>query len=123
MKLHADRNEHLNTITAYGEDWVDINGARHHGALLIQPTGPILPWQVDTFEALTADDFQALRQMQPEVILLGTGERLRFPAPALTRSLMEARIGLEVMDVVAACRTYNILMGEGRQVLAALLRR
>ncbi|MDO5102305.1 MAG: Mth938-like domain-containing protein [Lautropia sp.] len=122
MKLHADRNEHLNTITAYGEDWVDINGTRHHGALLVQPTGPVLPWQVASFEALTAADFEQLARLAPEVILLGTGDRLRFPPPAITRSLMQARIGLEVMDVVAACRTYNILMGEGRQVLAALLR-
>ncbi len=122
MKLHADRNEHLNTITAYGDDWVEINGIRHQGSLLIGPTGPVEAWPVTDFESLDAQTLLALAERRPEVILLGTGPRLRFPAPALTRPLAQAGIGLEAMDSVAACRTYNILMAEGRQVLAALIR-
>ena len=59
--------------------------------------------------------------MQPEVVLLGTGAKLRFPHPRLTRLLSDARIGIEVMDLQAACRTYNILMAEERKVAAALL--
>lgn len=121
MKLHADRNAHLNTITAYGEGWVEINGTRHHGSLLVRPAGPVLPWAVERFEDLETAALLDLLALRPEVILLGTGLRLRFPAPALTRPLAEAGVGLEAMDSIAALRTYNILMAEGRQVLAALL--
>ena len=66
-------------------------------------------------------DVPQLAALEPEIVLLGTGSRLRFPHPRLTAALARARIGLEVMDVQAACRTYNILAGEGRHVLAALL--
>lgn len=144
MKLHADRHADLNAITAYGDGWVEVSNVRHHGALLVRPEGPVLPWHVTNFGALTPDILLALGGPEvmrpeapgpgspdgaedsphfprPEVILLGTGSRLHFPRPDLTRPLQLAGIGLEAMDTVAACRTYNILMAEGRQVLAALL--
>ena len=73
------------------------------------------------FELLQESHFTQLAALGAEIILLGTGARLRFPHPSLTRSLIEARIGLEVMDNGAACRTYNILAGEGRKVVAAIL--
>lgn len=123
MKLHADRHGDLNAITAYGEDWIEVNGTRHHGSLLVRPQGPVTAWEVDGFEALDAARMQALLTWQPEVILLGTGARLLFPHPSLTRPLLQAGVGIEAMDSAAACRTYNILMAEGRQVLAALLGR
>lgn len=123
MKLHADRHGDLNAITAYGEDWIEVNGTRHHGSLLVRPQGPVTPWDVPGFDALDASHLQALLDWRPEVILLGTGTRLQFPHPRLTRPLLQAGVGIEAMDSAAACRTYNILMAEGRQVLAALLGR
>lgn len=121
MKLHADRHGDLNAITAYGPDWIEVNGSRHHGSLLVRPQGPVTPWAVASFQALDAASLLALLDERPEVILLGTGAQLRFPSPALTRPLLQAGVGVEAMDSAAACRTYNILMAEGRQVLAALL--
>lgn len=128
MKLHADRHDDLNAFTAYGDDWVEVNGERHSGALLVRPRGQVEAWDVDSFEALNAERLLALLDApadlpdwRPEVILLGTGAQLRFPHPQLTRPLLQAGVGVESMDTLAACRTYNILMAEGRQVLAALL--
>lgn len=120
MKLHADTPTALNTVTAYGPGFIEINKVRHTSALLLTPER-LEPWAVDAFEALREADFERLRAMNPEVVLLGTGTRQRFPHPRLSRALGEARIGLEVMNTAAACRTYNILMAEGRKVAAALL--
>ncbi len=121
MKLHADSPTAFNTVTAYGSGFVEINTIRYSHPVLVAPDRPVEPWDVTSFESLTADDFAGLRERSPEVVLLGTGERQRFPHPRLTRPLVEAHIGCETMDSHAACRTYYILMGEGRRVLAALL--
>lgn len=121
MKLHLENNPSLNTITAYGEGWIEINRNRHAYAALVQPEGQIVDWGVENFEALTQAHFAAILSLRPEVVVLGTGTRQRFPHPRLTAELAAARIGVEVMDTGAACRTYNILMSEGRKVLAALI--
>lgn len=121
MKLHPDINPSLNTVTAYGDGYVEINQERHYGSLLIRPEGEILAWPVDAFEALTAEHFEAVLEHAPEVVIFGTGPRQRFPHPRLTAALAQARIGVEVMATGAACRTYNILMGEGRRVVALVL--
>jgi len=121
MKLHPDQNNAFNTVTAYGSGYFEINRVRHEGPLLLMPEGDVRPWPVDSYEALTADDLEALLPLGAEVILLGTGDRHRIPHPRLTAALTRAGAGLEAMDSSAACRTYNILMGEGRRVLAALL--
>ena len=81
----------------------------------------IVDWGPHSAGGLALKDFLLIADLQPEVVVLGTGSRLQFPAPAATQPLIQARIGLEVMDTAAACRTYNILMGEGRRVAAALL--
>jgi uncharacterized protein len=120
LKLHADTPTALNTVTAYGPGFIEINKVRHTSAVLLTPER-VEPWPIASFAALAAADFERLRALNPEVALLGTGTRQRFPHPSLTRSLAEARIGLEVMGTAAACRTYNILMAEGRKVAAALL--
>ena len=122
MKLHLTGAAGHNTITAYGEGYVVVNGVRHEKNVIVL-ADQLLEWDTETFEALAVADFERLAQLEPEVVLLGTGPRLRFPAPQLTRPLMEARRGLEVMDVKAACRTFNILVAEGRRVVAALLLR
>ena len=82
---------------------------------------PIADWPPQTFSDLAAEHFEQIRQLAPEVVVLGTGSRLQFPRLADTRALIQANIGLEVMDTGAACRTYNILMQDGRRVVAALL--
>jgi uncharacterized protein len=121
LKLHADSPTALNTVTAYGSGFIDINKIRHQRPVLFAPEGPVRSWEVSSFDALTINDFEQLRALAPELVLLGTGARQRFVHPRLTRPLTEARIGCESMTSAAACRTYNILMGEGRKVLAALL--
>jgi len=120
LKLHADTPTALNTVTAYGPGFIEINKVRHASAVLLTPDR-VEPWAVASFEALGEADLERLRALAPEVALLGTGSRQRFPHPRLSRALSEARIGLEVMTTAAACRTYNILMAEGRKVAAALL--
>lgn len=120
MKLHASGLTSLNTFTGYGTGFVMVNDQRYATSLIVMPE-KLLPWEVQDFASLTPTDFSAIVAMQPEVVLLGTGDKLRFPHPVLTRALSEARIGVEVMDIQAACRTYNILMAEERKVAAALL--
>jgi uncharacterized protein len=121
MKLHADTDATRNTVTAYGPGYLEINRERHTGPLLVRPEGEVLGWGVESFETLGPEHFERLLELQPELVLVGTGERQRFPHPRLTAALASARIGFEVMDTRAACRTYNILVSEGRMVLAALL--
>jgi uncharacterized protein len=121
LKLHADAPTRLNTVTGYGPGFIEVNKSRHQGALLLLPDEPVQPWPAPPFNALRTEDFDALLALRPEVLLLGTGQRQRFPHPRLTAGLARARIGVEVMDTPAACRTYNILMSEGRRVLAAFV--
>lgn len=120
MKLHLDRTDVYNTITGYGSDHVLINGERHTTSVIVLPDELISDWAAD-LSALTAPHFDVVVMRAPEIVLLGTGQRQRFPSPALYERLLAARIGVEVMSTPAACRTYNILAGEGRRVAAALL--
>jgi uncharacterized protein len=121
MKLHADAPTSLNTITAYGADWIEINRERFDGAIVVMPEGAVSAWPARQFDALTPDDFEALLAREPELVIFGTGAKQRFPHPRLTAPLLQARVGIEIMSTHAACRTYNILMAEGRRVLAVLL--
>lgn len=121
MKLELSRPAGPgNIISGYGDDHVLVNGERHGASLLITAE-TLVAWDATSFEALTQTHFAAIAALAPEVVLLGTGRRLRFPAPALIAPLVAARIGLEVMDLRAACRTYNVLVAENRRVAAALL--
>lgn len=121
MKLHQDSSGALSTVTGYGADYVEVNLVRHTGSLIVMPESPVIAWPVDSFDALTPELFAMLLPLEPEVVVFGSGERLRFPHPRLTAALAAKRIGVEAMDFKAACRTYNILMSEGRRVAAALL--
>lgn len=120
MKLHATRPSGVNTITGYGEGYVTVNGERRASSVVVLPDR-IEQWAVQGFDQLRAEDFAFLKNLQAEIVLLGTGARQRFPHPRLTAELTQAGIGLEVMDLQAACRTYNILVAEERKVAAALL--
>ena len=122
MKLNVDplpAGEYR--ITGYGEDYVAVNHRRFERSIIVTAERIIDEWDAPSFGSLAIRHFEILRELAPEIVLLGTGSNLRFPDPALVRPLIEARIGLEVMDTRAACRTFNLLTSEGRRVAAALL--
>ncbi len=119
MKMHLHQSSQ-NLFTSYGDDFVAINQQQYRHPLLVTAT-TLQEWDVTDFDALTPDHFAALLQHQPEVVLLGTGQRQRFPHPRLWAALAEARIGFEVMTTPAVCRTFNILSSEDRKVLAVIL--
>ena len=121
MKLHRSDATGRNAITGYGEGYVMVNQARHERTVVVLPHLLITDWAASTFEALTADHLAALLPLDAEIILLGTGLALRFPNAEIRARVIRARVGYEVMDVHAACRTYNILVSEERKVAAALL--
>jgi len=121
VKLQADRIEGTNAIARHSADGVIVNGVEHRRSVVVPSQGTVTAWPVDRFESLTEANFKALAELQPELVIFGSGARIRFPKPALLRPLIEARIGIETMDTPAACRTYNVLLAEGRSVVAALL--
>lgn len=125
LKLHQDFAGALNTVTGYGADYVDINLQRYEHSILVFPQKPVVRWPVSSFDALSPEHFDAPVELAGEsgveVVIFGTGARLRFPHPRLTAALTHRRIGVEAMGFQAACRTYNILMAEGRKVALALL--
>ena len=121
MKLQSDPHSGANTITGYGDGYIEINKIPYSHAVLLSSDGEILEWPVKSFDELSPADFTQMASLKPELIIIGTGKRQRFPKPELLKTLIEAKIGFEVMDSQAACRTYNILVGEGRQVLLALI--
>jgi uncharacterized protein len=121
MKMRADRIEGQNAIARHGPDGVVINGVEHTENVIVAWNGTIVPWQAADFDDLRAEHFARLAELRPELVLFGSGTRLRFPSPTLLKPLIDARIGIETMDTAAACRTYNVLLAEGRSVVAALL--
>ena len=124
MKLQPDRLD-VQSILAYGDGWVGLgnNGTAEkvEHSVVIGSRGEKFDWQCDRFEDLTEAHFEQLAATKPELVIFGSGKRLRFPPPAFLRILMAQQIGIETMDTLAACRTYNVLAGEGRLVVAALL--
>ena len=121
MKLQSDPHSGANTITGYGPGYVEINQTPYSHPVLLSSNGAIAEWPVESFEGLAATHFAQMVDLKPELILIGTGTRQRFPSPELLKPLISAKIGFEVMNSQAACRTYNILVGEGRQVVLALI--
>jgi len=120
MKFHL-ATPSGNVITGQGPGWIRVGSQEYRSGIVVTPETVVPEWAKDGFDALTEADFAALAANAPEIVLLGTGRTLRFPHPRLTRAVAEARIGLEVMDTPAACRTFNILAAEGRRVVAALI--
>jgi len=121
MKLQSDILVAARPVTAYGPGYVAVGGERLTRSFLLGPDGLDAAWGPDSFDGLDAGHVAALVAIPGDVTLLGTGARQRFPAPALLRPLIEAGRGVEVMDTAAACRTYNVLVAEGRTVVAALI--
>lgn len=121
MNLHLSDAPGLNLFTAYGAGYVAVCEKRYGASLIVLPGKIITDWSVECFAALDSSHFAAILEWEPEVVLLGTGNLLRFPHPGLTEPLIRAQIGLEVMNTPSACRTYNLLASEGRRVAAAIL--
>ena len=121
MKLQPDRQPTLNTVSAYGSNYIEINACRYESSLLLMPEGPVEAWSCQGFANLKVEDFEKIAQKQPALVILGSGKKIQFPRPELIAPLIRAKIGIETMDLQAACRTYNVLMAEGRNVLAALI--
>lgn len=121
MKLEPARSDGRNLITAYGEAYVTVNATRYAGNVVVLPDRIIPDWTAASFDTLTPADFEFLAGLGNAILLLGTGPQLRFPRPELLAPLARRNKSLEVMDLRAACRTYNLLIGEGRDAVAALL--
>ncbi len=124
MKLYQDNHANTNVITGYGDDHVMIGKTRHEGNVLVSAgriVGDWAPQAGGDLAGLTAEDLARAAELGAEILIVGTGRRQRFPQPPLLRGLVEARIGFEFMDFAAACRTYNILVAEGRAVVLGLL--
>ena len=143
MRLHSESNPALNTVTAYGQDYIEINRVTYHHAIYFAPEGDIHTWQVHNTADITAVELRKIAGLTdmaqldpmalldgnapkkpddaPELVLIGTGLKQHFLPPSVTQSLLSVGIGVEVMSTQAAARTYNILMAEGRRVIAALL--
>ncbi len=120
MKFHLSAGSG-NFFTGHGAGYVRLGIIEYRENLIVTPEKIITRWAGGGFAGLTEQDFAAIAELKPEVVLLGTGTTIRFPATRLTRALIDARIGLEVMDTAAACRTFNILAAEGRRVAVGIL--
>jgi len=121
MKLHLTTAENNNLITAHGDDYIEVNKLRYSHSLIVTPDQIISPWTGAAFADLSDEDFIVALSLQPEVVLLGTGSKHLFLHPKHYQSLSNQGIPLECMTTAAACRTYNILMSEGRTVAAILM--
>jgi uncharacterized protein len=110
----------VNTIRAYREGAIVVNEEHITQSLILLPDRIILDWPPQSFEELTARHFEAIAELDPEIVLLGTGARLSFPGERLTAPLLNKQIGFEVMDTASACRCYTVLAAEGRCVAAVL---
>ena len=121
MKLHSTQTQQYQTVTAYDDTGVELNAVRFTHSLIVLPEVAPAEWPVRSFEALGAEHFEQIAATAPDVVILGSGRRQRFVHPRLTTALTSRRIGVECMDNQAACRTYNILMAEGRKVVLALI--
>ena len=120
MKFHLSTPSG-NVITGQGPGWIRVGAQEYRSGIVLTADAVVPGWAKEGFDALTAPDFAGLLAYAPEIVLLGTGSTLRFPHPRLMDALAVARVGIEVMDTAAACRTFNILAAEGRKVVAALM--
>ncbi|MES9824325.1 MAG: Mth938-like domain-containing protein [Candidatus Thiodiazotropha endolucinida] len=120
MKFILDEASDGLSIQRYDQGEVTVSGVIYRENCIVLPDRIISTWRPGGFLDLRQEDFSFLAELSPEIVILGTGLKQHFPHPSLTQPLMQNQIGLEVMNTAAACRTYNILMSEGRRVAAAL---
>ena len=120
MKFQPDASSKV-FINGYGPDWLVVSGEKHQGSAMVSSETGLTPWACQHPSQLCEADFERLAQMDVEIVLYGSGEKLTFPPHAMLKPLIKKGIGLETMDTAAACRTFNVLAGEGRKVAAALV--
>jgi uncharacterized protein len=120
MKLQPDKSD-VQAISGYGPGWVGVDGEKITSSVILSSRGERIAWNAASFDDLNAGHFAALAAVDAEVVIFGSGSRIRFPQAAWLQPLVSRRIGIETMDTAAACRTYNILAYEGRSVAVALL--
>jgi uncharacterized protein len=120
MKLQPDKSD-VQSISGYGPGWVGVDGEKITHSVIISSGGDRVHWHLERFEDLGAEHFAQLALVEAEIVIFGSGSRIRFPKAAWLAPLISQRIGVETMDTPAACRTYNILAQEGRSVAVALL--
>ena len=121
MKFVPESLEGANMIARHEPARLWVSGVVHERSVLVPWIGTVAPWAVSAWSDLSVADFERMASFDPELVIFGSGARMRFAPPALLRPLVERRIGIECMDTAAACRTYNVLVSERRSVLAALL--
>jgi uncharacterized protein len=142
VELKREQPTALNTVTRYGDHFIEVNEVKYTHAIAFRPEGPVRPWNVTAVSDITTDQLilaADIRKVEgnaidflddapttkfentPEILLVGTGSRQHFLPAAVTAPLLAARVGIEAMDSKAAARTYNVLMAEGRNVAVALM--
>ncbi len=121
MKFQPDTIDGVNVIARHDAGRIVIGPAAYTHSLVVPWVGEVIDWGVQHFDELTAAHFERLLALQPELVIFGSGRRMRFPPSPLLRPLIERRVGIESMDTAAACRTYNVLVSERRSVVAALI--
>ncbi len=120
MKFQPEKSAQQ-AVNGYGPGWVSVGGEKIQTSVVIGSKGQRFAWNCARFDNLTAAHFNLLAEHQPELVVFGSGTRIVFPKADWLVGLYSKRIGIETMDTQAACRTYNILAGEGRDVMLALL--
>jgi uncharacterized protein len=120
MKFTLESSSRVNLVRAYSRAELRIGEELVRSSCIVSADRLITDWPPARFDTLRSEHLQAIFELEPEVVLLGTGERQRFPPADIRAAFAARRVGLEVMDLGAACRTYNILVQEERHVIAAL---
>ncbi len=121
MKLHLDNNSAVYRISSYQNGSIVVNDEVLTQSFVLTPTTLVRSWPPQHFEALERKHFESVVSLKPQIVLFGSGTYQQFPAAEITQPLVDAGIAMEIMDTAAACRTYNILSSEDRNVAAALL--
>lgn len=121
MKFHLIQSDNKNLITGYDLNWVEVNQVRHQSSLIVTPDQLLLEWSVKTIKDINENSFEAIKSLDIEIILLGTGNTQEHLEPRLLEYFSKKNIAIESMSNQSACRTYNILVNEERKVLLALM--
>jgi uncharacterized protein len=121
MKFQLDYGSGAYAIRAYRPGAITVNAEDLTQSFIITPDRLFRDWPPQRLEDITAEHLDVLAELEPEIVIIGTGSRLRFPDAKITARLLARNVGVEIMDTAAACRGYTVLMAEGRQVAAALI--
>ena len=121
MELNQESSDGKYHIKAYEPGKITINDTEYTHSVIITQDSLISPWEVDNINNLNSIELARLIDFEPDVLLIGTGQKQQFLPPELQQVLFNAKIGFEIMDTAAACRTFMLLLSESRHVVAALL--